>query len=77
MYLWVAMVTTVLYFESPDYALVECAREPGFLSLTPSSRQRFNITVLRVYVGEPEGVAAVFVNKYFIYMYIKLSKKVY
>eukprot|EP00731_Ephydatia_muelleri_P018618 Em0011g658a len=40
----------VLFFESPDYTLVECTQEPGYLSLTSSSRRKFNITVLKVYV---------------------------
>ena len=49
----ISCCTTVLFFESPDYTLVECTQEPGYLSLTPSSRRKFNITVLKVYVGEP------------------------
>jgi len=37
-----------------DYSLLEFTREPGFLSLSPAARQRLNITVLKVFVGECE-----------------------
>ena len=38
-----------------DYTILEFAQEPGYLSLTHSSREKLNITVMRVYIGRYSG----------------------
>jgi len=34
-----------------DYMILEFAQEPGYLSLTPSSRAKLNITIIKAYIG--------------------------
>ena len=34
-----------------DYMILEFAQEPGYLSLTPSSRAKLNITIIKSYIG--------------------------
>ena len=35
-----------------DYMILEFAQEPGYLSLTPSSRAKLNITISKAYIGK-------------------------
>ena len=50
---WLAL--TLLYLALKhlafDYTILEFAQEPGYLSLTHSSRTKLNITVMKVYIG--------------------------
>lgn len=35
-----------------DYTLLEFSQEPGYISLTDSSRSKLNISVMKIYVGK-------------------------
>lgn len=41
-----------LFQLAPDYTLVEFVQEPGYLQLTEKSRQKLNITVQTIHLGE-------------------------
>ena len=49
------LTSTLLYLALKhlafDYTILEFAQEPGYLSLTHSSRTKLNITVMKVYIG--------------------------
>ena len=53
------LTSTLLYLALKrlafDYTILEFAQEPGYLSLTHSSRTKLNITVVKVYIGRYSG----------------------